>query len=41
MCWSPDGVFVAAAFFNYVVVILNGTTGELLQTLVAIPEEDR
>ena len=41
VCWSPDGACVAAAFFNNDVVVLNGTTGELLETLVAMPEEDR
>jgi len=41
VCWSPDGVYVAAAFFNNDVVVLNGTTGDLLQTLVAMPEEGR
>ncbi|NIP37111.1 MAG: hypothetical protein GWN18_19215 [Thermoplasmata archaeon] len=41
VCWSPDGAYVAAAFFNNDVVVLNGTSGELLQTLVAMPEEGR
>jgi WD40 repeat protein len=41
VCWSPTGAYVAAAFFNNDVVILNGTTGEVVQTLVAMSEEDR
>jgi WD40 repeat protein len=41
VCWSPDGTRVSAAFFNNDVVVLNGTTGEPLQTLVAMPEEGR
>ncbi|UCC92366.1 MAG: WD40 repeat domain-containing protein [Thermoplasmata archaeon] len=41
VCWSPDGEFVAAAFFNNDVVVLNGTTGELLHTLSAMSDEAR
>ena len=41
LCWSPDGVFVASVFFNNDVVVLNGTTGEVVQTLSAMPDESR
>lgn len=41
VCWSPDGAMVAAAFFNNDVVVLNGTTGEVVTALVALPEEGR
>ncbi len=41
VCWSPDGAYVAAAFFNNDVVVLNGTTGEPIVTLVALAGGDR
>jgi WD40 repeat protein len=41
VCWSPDGARVAAAFFDNDVVVLNGTTGELVKELVATAEEGR
>jgi WD40 repeat protein len=41
VCWSPDGAFVAAVFFNNDVVVLNGTTGEVVQNLSAMSDEAR
>jgi WD40 repeat protein len=41
VCWSPDGLYVAATFFNNDVVVLNGTSGELVQTLSAMSDEAR
>ena len=41
VCWSPDGLYVAGAFFNNDVVVLNATNGEPIVTLVAKPDEDR
>jgi WD40 repeat protein len=41
VCWSPDDAFVAAAFFNNDVVVLNSTSGEVVEVLSAKPEENR
>jgi WD40 repeat protein len=39
--WSPDGAYVACCFFNNDVIVLNGTSGEVVQSLVAMPDEAR